>query len=508
MIDRVVSAPGVRHPRPALRRLVAISLVTFALYSATWLVERAIFYNRAALPVDLSYAAQRTLLAWQMTAYVVVTVLIFWAYLAVLRMCQAGELDDRPKRLLALGVPIFLNIFCLMWLPRLSQDVFSYVAHGFLGLLPGHNPLLEPVETTPHTALGPRFAAFGWLSPGITPYGILWTRVEVAVVRFCDGNVYAAALSFKAIATLASLASARLIWLVLGRTSPALQLQGTLAYLWNPLIVMEFAGEGHNDAVMIFFSIAAVAACIASRPATSVIALLLGIMPKYIPLLFLPAQLWYLWRARRNGGQLALQLATAAAVGLAIAIFLYAPLWAGLHSFDGIMKRTGSISGSATLFGATAWFLKHSPLKASAQPIATALLAGPVLAWILWSAVRVKDAADLARTCAWISLAFVLVASPDYWPWYACMPVAWILVGDVSRLLWLACLMTVLARLVAPLELLHIHGSLPQQATRGLTTGIGVLVPLIALAVWLYRQWQRGDLARRPTPTADTATPL
>jgi hypothetical protein len=508
VIDRVVSAPGVHHTLPALRRLVAISLATFALYSATWLVERATFYDRTALPVDISHAAHRTLLAWQMTGYVVVTVLIFWAYLAVLRMCRAGELDDRPKRLLALAVPILLNIFCLMWLPRQSQDVFSYVAHGFLGLLPGHNPLLEPVEAIPHTAVGPRFIGFGWLSPGITPYGILWTRVEMAVVRLCDGNVYAAAVSFKAIATLASLASARLIWLVLGRTSPAMQLQGTLAYLWNPLIVMEFAGEGHNDAVMIFFSIGAVAACIASWPTISILAQLLGAMSKYITLLFLPAQVWYLWRVRRNGRQLALQLATAAAVGLAIAVLLYAPLWAGLHSLDGIMKRTESGSGSATLFGVTAWFLKHSPLKASALPITTALVGGPMLAWILWSALRVKDAADLARTCAWISLAFVLVASPDYWPWYACMPVAWILVGDVSRLLWLACLMTVLARLVAPLEVLHIHGDLPQQVSRGITTGLGALVPLIALAVWFYRQWQRGDLARRSTPTADPATPL
>lgn len=508
MIDM---AAGARHTRPALPRLLALSLVTVAAYSATWLLERAIFYNGTALralQAEPSYAVNRTLLAGQMTGYVVVTGLIFWTYLAVLRMSKTGELDGRRERLLALGVPIFLNIFCLLWLPRLSQDVFSYFAHGLLGLLPGHNPLLEPVETAPHTAIGPRFAGFGWLSPGITPYGIFWTRVEMAVARLSDGNVYAGVLSFKAIATVASLATARLIWLVLGRTSPALQLHGTLAYLWNPLIVMEFAGEGHNDAVMLFFSIAAIAACVGFRPTLSIIAQLLGVMTKYVPVLFFPAQLCYLWRVRRNGRQLALQIAIAGTLGLAIAILLYAPLWAGLHSFDGIVKRTGSISGSATLSGVTAWLLKHSPLKANALPITTALFAAPMLAWIVWSALRVKDATDLARTCAWTSLAFVLVASPDYWPWYACMPVAWILVGDPVRLLWLACLMTIVARLVAPLEVLQVYGYLPQPISRGMTTGLGALVPLIALAVWLYRQWQRGDRARRSAPPAVTATPL
>ena len=511
MIDMVAGALGVRRTRPALPRLVALSLVTLALYSASWLLERAIFYNGTAvraLQLDASYAVHRTLIAWQMTGYVVVTGLIFWAYLAVLRMCKAGALDGRRERLLALGVPVLLNLFCLVWLPRLSQDVFSYVAHGFLGLLPGHNPLLEPVETTRLTAIGPRFAGFGWLSPGITPYGIFWTRVEIAVARLSDGNVYAAALSFKAIATIASLAIARLIWSILGRMSPDLQLQGTLAYLWNPLIVMEFAGEGHNDAVMLFFSIAAIAACIGFRPTLSIIAQLLGVMSKYVSILFFPAQLCYLWRVRRNGRQLALQLVIAGAVGLAIAILLYSPLWAGLHSFDGIMTRTGSISGSATLSGATAWLLRQSPLKASALPITTTLFAGPMLVWIVWDAVRVKDATDLARACAWISLVFVLGVSPDYWPWYACMPVAWIVVGDLSRLLWLACLITVLARIVAPLEVLQVHGYLPQPVSRGIATGLGASVPLIALAVWRYRQGQGGNRARRSTPRADTSTPL
>ncbi|MBV9725077.1 MAG: hypothetical protein JO299_07870 [Gammaproteobacteria bacterium] len=496
-------APDARSTRRALRYLVAISIVTFALYSATRLLERAMFYGRAVvhtLQVD-GYGAHRTLVVLQMAGYLVVTVLIFWAYLSVLKMCKGGELDGRRERYLALGVPVVLNIFCLLWLPRLSQDAFSYVAHGLLGLLPDHNPLLKPVESTLHTAFAPSFTDFGWLSPGITPYGILWTRVEIAVVRFWDGNVYAAVLSFKVIATMASLATARLIWLMLGRTYPDLQLQGTLAYLWNPLIVMELAGEGHNDAVMIFFSMAAIAAAIGLRPALSLVAQSLGIMTKYLPLAFVPAQLCYLWRVRRNGAHLARQLAVAGAVSLAIAILLYAPLWAGTRSFDGIIGRSALTTGSATLAGATRWFLKQSPLKASAVPITTALFAVAMSAWILWSAVRVKDARDLLRSCAWISLAFVLIASPDYWPWYACMPVAWIIVGDFSRLSWLALLMSLLARLVAPLELLRVHEYMPHVVSRGLMTGLGTLVPLFSLVVWFY-------LARRSTPPAEMAAVL
>lgn len=501
------SAHAVRDTRHALHRLVAISIVSLALYLVTCLLERALFYNGTALHAlqfERAYE-DRASLASQMTCYVVLTVLVFATYLLILRMCKRGELDGGLARFLALAVPVFLNIFCLMWRPWLSQDVYSYLAHGFLGLIPGHNPLLQPVETARDTAIGPRLAAFGWLSPGVSPYGILWTRVEMAVARYWGGNLDAAVLSFKAIATIASLCSARLIWVILGRISPTSQLQGTLAYLWNPLIIMEFAGEGHNDALMIFFSLAAVGGCIAYRPTTSMIMQLLGVMSKYICLLFLPAQICYLWRVRRNGAQLALQLATAVAVSAAMAIVLYAPLWAGLRTFDGIIERGDSVGGSATLFGATAWLLKHSPLKSIALPMTCALLAGPMLAWIAWSAVRVNNTATLARTCAWISLAFVLVASPDYWPWYACMPVAWIVVGEPNRLLWLALLMSALARLVAPLEVLEVHGHLLPQVSKGLMTGLGTLVPLAALCVWLWQQWRREHRARKSAPAADAA---
>jgi len=479
----------------AQQRLLAVSAASIALYVITWRLEQAIFHNRLAVPASLgdpANAANRSLLLWQMLLYGVLTVLTFAAYLAVVRMCRRGELTDLRLRRWALGVPIFLNILCLLWVPLLSQDVYSYLAHGYLGVLPGHNPFLEPIEVVRDTTLGPPLVALGWhISPDITPYGVLWTRLEMSVAALCGDNVLAAALCFKVIALLASLGSAGLIWRILGHTSPALQLQGTLAYLWNPLVIMEFAGEGHNDALMILLSVGAVAACVACRPTLSVIAQLLGFLTKYTCLLFFPAQLCYLWRTRRSAVQLAAQITLALLVVIAVAVILYAPLWAGMHTFQGILTRADTVS-SATLSGIAGWLLKHSPLKQMAATITTALLTLPVLAFIAWSSLRVNSPAALARTCAWISLAYLLIASPDYWSWYACIPVAWIAVGEVGRLFWLAFLMSLTGRLVAPLELLHVHGYLSWHAAKGTITALGSLVPLLALAFWGWRQWQLG----------------
>lgn len=471
----------------AERRVLGLSVITIALYAVTWQLEDAMFRDGNVMHwIGSTYFADGALPYWRWVLYAATTLVIFWAYGALISMSLRGELDSGRARSWALLVPVLLNLMCLACMPRLSLDTVSYMAHGFLGQLPGGNPLLQPVQDARHTVIGPELAAYGWrTSPGITPYGILWTRLEIAIAQLSGTNVTAAILLFKVIATAASLGSALLIWRVLGHIDPAVQLPGTLAYLWNPLILTELAAEGHNDAVMIFFSLAAVAAAIAGRPAISLIAQLLGTLSKYLSALFLPAQLVFLWRARRSGTQLALQIGVALTAITVILAVSYAPFWAGLHSFDGLAKRTYPF-GSATFFGVLRWVLKHTPLEPRAGPFTTALVTGPLLAWVAWVSLRVRDSVDLARSCAWISLAMLFV-SPEYWPWYACMPIAWICVGELRRLFWLAFLLSIVGRLIAPLDVLRVHGHLGSGLSKGLTTGLGALLPLVVLLAWCCR---------------------
>jgi hypothetical protein len=489
-VESGIKTEAIGSNRRAVRaeqRVLGLSVITIALYVVTWQLEDAMSRDVNGMHwIAATYPANGASAYWQYTLYAATTLVIFLAYGALISMSLRGELDSGRARSWALLVPILLNLLCLACMPRLSLDTVSYVAHGFLGQLPGGNPLLQPVQDARHTVIGPELAAYGWrTSPGITPYGILWTRLEVAIAAFSGTNVTAGILLFKVIATGASLGSALLIWRVLGHIDPAVQLPGTLAYLWNPLILTELAAEGHNDAVMIFFSLAAVAAAIAGRPAISLIAQLLGTISKYLSALFLPAQLTFLWRTRRSGTQLALQIAVALAVITLILAVSYAPFWAGLHSLDGLVYRTYPF-GSATFFGVVRWILKHTPLEPRAGALTTALVTGLLLAWVAWASLRVRDAVDLAKSCAWISLA-VLFVSPEYWPWYACMPIAWICVGELRRLFWLAFLLSIVGRLIAPMDVLRVHGHLGWNLSKGLTTGLGALLPLIAMLVWCCR---------------------
>jgi len=58
-------------------------------------------------------------------------------------------------------------------------------------------------------------------------------------------------LFFKGLALLSHLVNCVLIWVILGKLAPARRLLGTFLYAWNPLALIELAGNGHNDGMLI-----------------------------------------------------------------------------------------------------------------------------------------------------------------------------------------------------------------------------------------------------------------
>lgn len=484
--------------------VLLIGVASGVLYGAVYLLQRAIYLNglriESAGVVHTGYPADRAALVMQGAGYYGATAALFALYVWLLYLYRGGALRTRRARTLALIFPVLFNIGLLIGRPYLSIDIFSYMAHGYLGTLPGGSPYLQPALDVEMTQLGPRIVPWGWRPVhGLSPYGPLWTLFEIAVMRV-TGEIAPAMLLMKALVTAASLLSGALIWSILGRVRPADQLLGTLLYLWNPMIVVEFAGEGHNDALMIVWVLLALLLTLRQRAVFAIPALALGMLTKYLPLLLLPAQLLYLWRTAPDRRRLIPGLVLGFVVAGALAILLYWLVWIGPDTFTGV-RESGRprflASTSAPIFR---YFERSRGAEAAAQ-ITSRLLGSIFGLYLLVTTWRARDADSLVRVAGGIALVYMLVASPGYWPWYASMPVALLALTPRGAAGFMAIFLGFCSRLVAPIDAMVANGFGTWEQEVWLTTAVGVTLPLIVYLLLNAWYWRRRGQARQMSAT-------
>lgn len=248
MVDPARVERRCRHPL-----LLAAAGGSAVLYGVAYLVQRSIAMGRTqVIGVPL------------LIAHIAVTLALFALYLIVLALCRRRPLVGRWLAL-ALGAPVAAQLLLLFALPTLSIDVLSYLAHGYIQAELQGNPYLIPASAAAAAPLGPELVAYGWrpVHP-VTSYGPLWTHIEAVVAGTVEGTL-AQLFVLKGVVVAASLGSAGLIWMILGRVAPQDQRLGTLAWLWNPVVVMELAVDGHNDALVVLIVMLGLASALQGR---------------------------------------------------------------------------------------------------------------------------------------------------------------------------------------------------------------------------------------------------
>ena len=387
-------------------------------------------------------------------------------------------------RRLALGLPVLFNLILLFSPPAMSIDVMSYISHGYIENA-GGNAYVEPSSSVAGSNIGSRLESFGWrpVHP-VSPYGPLWSQIEATASQV--GDVSETVTLFKAIAIVLSLSSAVLIWLILGSVHPQHQLFGTLLYLWNPLIVIELAGEGHNDAARVCLVLLGLILTIRRRAGRAILATSAGILTKYLPLLFVPLQAIYLWRTRDDSRHFVRSVTLGATAGLVLAVVAFASLWVGVETFEGV-RLTGQLGHT----GSTPTLLMHALSRAvpssDATMVVTVITMAGLAAWLWWQAKTVIDSATLLQACAAVALLYMLVASPSYWPWYALLPVALMALVPETAFLALLLAVSIGARLVAPLDALYVAEVIDRGSFLLTTWTLAIGLPLVILGVLMVR---------------------
>jgi hypothetical protein len=366
-------------------------------------------------------------------------------------------------------VPGFIQLGWLLSLPALSIDAFSYLvdaAHAHAGL----NPYVHPVREAAQSEAGRLFAAYGWRPVhDVSPYGPLWMNLVWALGPLTT-HPEAGVLVIKLVAIAAVSITALFVY----RTAdPGIRVGAFTAFWWNPVVIIEAAGEGHNDAVMlaaVMFSLW----CLQKRsPVIAAAGLTAGVLTKWVPVLFAPAFVVHSWR---NGMLTWRTIAEGAAVVAAIIVAAFWPFWAGAATFGGL-RESSYPHFIASTTGAMMGVLPHSALAERSLRVLGALTTGLAVIIPAWS---VRTNRDLTRACATTAVMYMLLSSPAYWAWYALLPIALLTAADEFALAWV---LTAGSRLVAPLDVMRLHGTLAWPTEVWATTIVALWLPL-AYVVW------------------------
>ncbi|MBU1877356.1 MAG: hypothetical protein KJ734_00235 [Chloroflexi bacterium] len=332
---------------------------------------------------------------------------------------------DRRKVLVLAFIVGLAVVFRLTLLfttpPTLSDDVYRYIWDGRLtnaGVNPYayavNSPLLDPLDS-PQRAL----VNNDWMASPYLPAA----QVYFAVVYWLAPD---SPLAFQIAAVFLDLLTGLLVLDLLRRLG--LPRIGALIYLWNPLVVVEFAHGAHVDALMITLMMAALWALVAVRGRLLSAALLAAAtLTKGLPALLLPL-LVRRWGWRRTALYAALIVATCipfalgagwglngplSTTGLFGAIGIYASFWnynGGLYHWLGVglsgCQTAGAVSPEVAGWAST-WVAK----------LIVAVLLGLTLLAVWWRGRRQAGDLPLLRW-ALVPLAAYLLLTTTVHPWY------------------------------------------------------------------------------------------
>jgi hypothetical protein len=275
-----VSADGIRAGR-VTGFFVAQLALTLALVAASYLVPPwSPAYAGARSWVQVRFSAVGAPPAWPgITVPLIVLLMALNQELAV-RAVGRGVKPRSHRGVI--GGALFLGAISVFIFPGGSNDLELYHAHARM-LAREH---ASPYRTTPAQALGADLPATMPWADQLAPYGPLALGLQAAVVGRLD-DAWIAALALKTLYTLPTLlfVLAAAVW------TGARENDRTSAVLtvgWQPLLMLEFGGNGHSDGLMGVLAAFAVLASARRRPIPAGVLLGFSALVKMEALLFLP----------------------------------------------------------------------------------------------------------------------------------------------------------------------------------------------------------------------------
>ncbi len=454
---------------------VFLLLVLGSLLALLYLGLYPFFLETASDPVQLAWI---TFFPWLSNVYQLVawtqlpwfrlvhTGALFFLLLALAAFCMllAMLVGQRMARV-GLTVPylrpifwlilIFTAIFSLIMvfapisLTVMSRDMLLSSLYGRLVANYHYNPYVSVPSISIHDNL--QIVVNQLSSSGVTSvptFGPVWMDFSILIALLSRADLPVILLCFRLLGLLAHLVNVVLIWNLFASSKPAGRITATLAYAWNPLVLLLSVSFVHQEVVCVLFVLLAVLGLRRQLMLMSWIFALLAVLVNAYCLVLLPLFFRLLIRQTRFMDWLArffwllgLLLVTAIVIVLA-----YIPYWQG-WGVSGIAMSIRELFWPTSAINSIAAAILKLPLQFPAAVLwifyphhwATLILilTGSFLLLSLWLA----DTLELVVLCNSWMLLLLVALEPVYWPWYILLPLALALCSGRRNVMFCAVLL-------------------------------------------------------------------
>jgi hypothetical protein len=329
--------PVGAHTRFAVFKLVLIGLATQFIYLVYVIAFPLISNTQKGGPAaDLEILMREY--RWFAPFYTAGIFFLYFLFWQALQIVSRISSNISQIKVFILGGGLVFGT-TLVWLyPITANDLFRYVLRGRIWAVYGQSPMLAPPNQFPND---PYIAFAGEFGQWVSGYGPLWELIVQLPLRlFGTVDMVWGSISLKVAVLLAYLMGAILLgWFAIPETTPkfsfsadrpAIQPSGSLLALtffaWNPLILIQGSGNGHNDMVFMALMILGISLWQRRWWGAAMLALTLATLAKITGLLLLPLFVVVVLKDEPSWKQRLLKIAGTVLIGLVTAYVVYSAL--------------------------------------------------------------------------------------------------------------------------------------------------------------------------------------
>lgn len=347
---------------------------------------------------------------WLFVAALLIWFIAYAAGMVIVRRCE-----QQMALVIVLTTAAIAGLFLVMMYPVNATDMHMYAARSRLFTTYGADPIAVAPNAYP-ADLWRSLVSDEWAGR-TSPYGPLWTLIAAPVTRLAGDDLLRALLGFKLLAFNCYLATGWLVARALAGRPGMPPAAAALVFLWNPLVLWEAVGNGHNDAVVALLLVAALAAWLRGRLIWVIPALVAATLLKYVAAILLPLALVAIVVRSRERGSLRRVLLQTTAISAVIVVAGLAPFY-DLAAIRASATSQGQIYATSLVSVAVHRLEGRFDVMSTLHVLQAVGLAIVSVVMLVWMRRLVARPDRLPLASFEVMFVFLLVATTNFRGWY------------------------------------------------------------------------------------------